>query len=463
MKYKDYATELHNFLRVIYHKVPDSIRYGKIYRKQLKFLKITRTWSDKEIEEWQFFKLKSLINDAYKHTKYYKKLFDELKIKPEDIRSNKDFEHIPFVTREILQKNREDFISTRFKRKELKYATTSGTSGVPLGIYLLKDHYKPIEMAFLHDIWTRFGYKTNRKNAHLRGYSIKNDIYQKHGLHLLLSSYKLKDENIDKYLNAIRTFEPEFIQAFPSSIYIVCKYMAENSLPPLHSVKLLLLSSENLYEFQRELIKKTLNISVCNLYGHVEVSAIAANCPESDFFHFYPEYGYVEILNEKHKPCTQENEIGEIVATSFVNPAFYLIRYKTGDLVEFTNKRCRCGWKGKLVKTIKGREQDFIITKRKQKMRLFMGVNSLTNVASIHSDIFQKVLNFQFVQEYPGQVVFTYIPKRSFKKEHETIIFSHLCNLFGKDIDLKLQRVNHIELNARGKQRYLIQHLKIDY
>ncbi len=42
---------------------------------------------------------------------------------------------------------------------------------------------------------------------------------------LILSSYHLTDENMPKYIEKIREFKPDFIQAYPSAISILARFM----------------------------------------------------------------------------------------------------------------------------------------------------------------------------------------------------------------------------------------------
>ena len=57
---------------------------------------------DKEI--LQLLRLRSVAKRAYNNVPYYKKLFDKAGIKPEDIKTLKDIEKLPFTTKDDLRK-----------------------------------------------------------------------------------------------------------------------------------------------------------------------------------------------------------------------------------------------------------------------------------------------------------------------------------------------------------------------
>ena len=86
-------------------------------------------WLPKEqLEELQWKRLKRLLRHAYENTVFYRERFEEVGIIPEDIKEKKDLEKIPFTTREDLR-HPELLIAKGFKRNNLKFSTTSGSSG----------------------------------------------------------------------------------------------------------------------------------------------------------------------------------------------------------------------------------------------------------------------------------------------------------------------------------------------
>lgn len=444
-----------NILQPIYYRIPDKIRLGKTYRKHRKFLLKTRSWTPAEIALWQMNKIREIARSAYEETSYYRNALYRIGMHPNDLQTISDFKRIPLTTKEIIQGNIKEFISKKYGRKQLSYINTAGSTGVPLGLYYLKGFSTSIEWAFVHDIWSRFGFKMNKKHAILRGYVIDKGLFTRRGLELIMSSYHLTENNMKRYIEEINKFRPDYVQAYPSSISLLCQFMKEHSIASFPSLRMVMCSSENLLSFQKELIYEVLKAPICNLYGNVEHTSIASNCKFGDYLHFYPEYGYVEFINDKGEECEIEGETGEIIATSFTNPAFPLIRYKTGDIVTYTKELCRCGWNYKLVKEIQGREQEFIITKTGRKICIA--------AINMHSDIFDNIHQFQFYQDSRGIVTFRFIPKEIFSYSDERNIRSELNKKLGNDIELVLKRVEKIGLSPRGKYKFLIQKLNTDF
>ena len=58
-----------------------------------------------ELKEEQEKQLRVMINFAYKNVPYYHKLFDNLKLSPDDLKKVEDLEKLPILTKEIIKQN----------------------------------------------------------------------------------------------------------------------------------------------------------------------------------------------------------------------------------------------------------------------------------------------------------------------------------------------------------------------
>lgn len=162
---------------------------------------------------------------------------------------------IPFLTKEIIQNNLEDLVAQNYPRSKFHYVTTGGSTGIPMGFYLDKNTAGSIEGAFILTQWSRVGFKLGDKCVILRGNVVKSANkgklweYDSANKKLILSSYHMIDETLPKYIAQIRKFKPDFIQAYPSAITILARFMKENNIKNILSVKAILCGSENLYSW----------------------------------------------------------------------------------------------------------------------------------------------------------------------------------------------------------------------
>ena len=87
--------------------------------------------------------------------------------------------------------------------------------------------------------------------------------------------------------------------------------------------------------------EKQCGVPVFHEYFLEEVGVIAHQCPATRGLHINSEYVYVEVLNDRDKPCAA-GETGRVVVTSLQSFQTPLIRYDTGNLAE-VGAPCECG------------------------------------------------------------------------------------------------------------------------
>ena len=435
----------------------------KTFRETYKFLQKSQWWSREQLEEYQLQQLSKLLNHAYENVPYYKKVFDERGLKPKDIQDFKDLQKLPFLTKEIIQDNLSDLKARNYPADKFEYVTTGGSTGIPLGFYYEKGVSRAIEEAFMKTLWDRVGYHYRDKCVILRGNVVKSADkgkfweYSLFSRWLILSSYHMTDENLPKYIEKIRRFKPKFIQAYPSAITILARFMRENNIEPFPTVKAILCGSENLYQWQRELLEDVFQCRVYSWYGHTEQAVLAGECEKSTYYHIFPEYGIVEIIGKDGKPVTAENEMGEIVATGLNNFICPFIRYRTMDLAVPANGKCECGRDYPLLKKVEGRLQELVVTKD----RRFITLTAL--IFAQHFEAFSKVKEMQLVQEKEGEIIVKIVKTPQYSTNDEKEILSKMRRAVGNGLDINFSYVDHIPRTQRGKYRFLIQKLPIEF
>lgn len=439
-----------------YNSLPDTIKYGQTFNNTYKFLKCSEGWSENQHKEYQIKKVKELIKYAYENVPYYTRLFNENNIKPEYIQDFNDLKRIPYLTKEIIQDNLDDLVSKKYNKKNLTYVITGGSTGLPMGFYQDKDREWEIECAYTANLWSRIGYDKGKsyKMLILRGDMPKEGNYEHIGKKLILSSFNLINDNMDNYIKKIVDFKPDFIQAYPSTISLLSKYIIDNNINiSFLNLRAIICASENLYAFQRKQAEQAFNTRVYSFYGHTEHSCLAGECEVSNYYHLQSEYGYTELINEEGYNAVKEDEAGEIVCTGFTNKAFPFIRYRTGDIAINSNEKCPCQRNYKLIKKIEGREQDYFIDKTGSKVTFTCSDDALWNVS-------HKIFLYQYVQNEPGRVVLYIQCKSEFTEEDKNYVIRDF-NRFFQNFEIELRFTKHIEKTKIGKYRYLVQNIKL--
>ncbi|MBN1830534.1 MAG: phenylacetate--CoA ligase family protein [Deltaproteobacteria bacterium] len=438
--------------------LPPRFRYGRVFRQSYDFLDNSQWWNKERLQEYQMNRLEQLLHHAYRNVPYYRRVFQEMALRPDSIKDFGDMNKLPFLTKTIIQNNIHDLVAENYPRSRLESVSTGGSTGDPLGFYHERGISAAREKAFIFALWSRVGFKAGDKCVELRGNILQSKkggtfwMYNPAEKILRLSSYQMTDETLPKYIEKIRQFRPDFFHVYPSSIMILGKFMKERSIRPFHSVKALLCASENIYSWQRELLEDVFQCRVFSFYGHSERAVLAGECEKSISYHISPEYGFTEIVDERGIPVEKDGETGEIVATGFNNQAMPFIRYKTGDIAVYSSKTCTCGRNYPLIERIRGRIQDFLLSRK----------NHLIPLSTIQYEALGDsnfVRQFQFYQEKAGEVVVNIVKAQDYTKEEERRISRALQKGVSGDIEFHFEYKDLIPRTSGGKRRLLIQKL----
>ncbi len=434
--------------------------YGA-FRSKYKLLQKSQWQSKGQLEEYQLRQLNQLLTHAYNNVPYYSKVFRERGLTPRDICDFDDLEKLPFLNKEIVRNNVEALKARNYTPHRFEYVTTAGTTGKPFGFYYEKGASRAKEWAFIRTLWGRVGYKFTDKCVVLRGNVVETadrGIYWKStlfGRWLILSPYHMNDETLPTYIARIRAFRPKFLWAFPSVATIVASFMKRNDVEPFSTLKAILCGSEAIYPWQRDLLEQQFNCRVFSWYGHSEMGALAGECEISTKYHLFPEYGITELIDKNGTVVRDVNEQGEIVTTGFNNPAFPLIRYRTGDLGAYSEDGCACGRSYKRLQSVEGRWlQELIIGQNK---RVFP-----VTALNMHSDVYDNVEQFQFYQDREGELILNIVKRANYTEADSQRIRRELMKKLGSDMRLDLEFVDHISRTAAGKFKFVVQKLPVE-
>jgi phenylacetate-CoA ligase len=323
--------------------------------------------SSAEIRQFQEGKLNELILYAYKHSPYYKTLFDSLNIRPEAITSIDDLQAIPVTTKEHLQERNDEFICV--PRKEIvDYVTTSGTLGDPV-IFAQTD--KDLD---------RLGY--NEAISLACSGVTQDDVIQimttmdrrfMAGLAYFLGARTLGAGVIrvgsgvpELQWDSIKKFKPSYLIAVPSFLLKLIEYADHHKIDLSESsVKGAICIGEPIREQDFSLnvlgqrIRTKWNIELFSTYASTEMSTAFNECEYQVGGHHHPELIIAEILDENGQ-AVNKDAVGELVITTLGVEAMPLIRFKTGDMVQAHYEACKCGRQTMRLGPVVGRKKQMI-------------------------------------------------------------------------------------------------------
>ena len=438
----------------IYGAIPNSIKYGSIYRENKKLLLKSEFWSEEQHRLYQECKMKELLIHSYEHVPYYNRVFKEYGFNPYTFKHLNEIEVLPLLNKKIIQENLHELIADNIRPTKIIRRSTGGTSGTQLHFYDEKSTDAK-EWPFVESIWARVGYNTKSRVAALRNQSIKGKkpyIYSWKERRLILDNFRTNDESIKVMLDQLCKAKIEYIHTYPSAILSFCEYINRTGYQMTYTPKAILATSENIYPGQKELIENTFQCRLHTFYGHTERACIAGWCEHSDLYHIHSEYGYIELLDENKKVLTEKNVVGEIVCTGFNNMAMPFIRYQTDDYTSYADRSCLCKRTYKVLNRIEGRRlQEMIVCKDKSKVSV--------TALNMHSDIFKNVKLFQLYQDTIGECIIYIVKSENYSSQDESAIRQEFVNKLGNLVDFKIKYVSDIEKTIAGKYKYFIQKL----
>jgi phenylacetate-CoA ligase len=407
-----------------------------------------------------------MVQHAYENVPYYRCVFDDRRLKPSDIAALNDVQKLPLLTKEEVRSNSEDLIARNVDPERLEYYTTGGSTGVPLGVYHDRHTTYPRELAFILRQWGWAGYRFGDRFVTLRDAVIdrleRNGtrawwVYNSHDNELVFSSTDMSEENMYKYVELIRKFKPRFIHAFPSSLEILARFMRRNGVSDI-KVNGIFCSSETLYQRQRELIESLFGCKIFDFYSLTEFVVGVVECERHEGYHVNMEYGLLELVDKDGEPITETGTLGRIVGTGFGSYCMPLLRYATNDLAVYASGTCSCGRESTLVAQLRGRLQEFVVSKTGKLVPFLALYDS-------RAPVWAKFREVKFIQEKEGELAVEIARAPSFSESEvaQELLKSQYKVLGEEEFSIKINFVDRVYRTQRGKLLFLEQRLPIKF
>ncbi len=253
----------------------------------------------------------------------------------------------------------------------------------------------------------------------------------------------LNDKSFPYYLANLNKEKPTVLRGYPSGIYQLCKYVEQINSKLEFKIQAIYLTSENILDYQIELIQRVFGCPIWGQYGHSEASIFATRFPNTKSYECNPIYGVTEVLDSDGNHV-RAGEVGEIVVTGFQYCALPFIRYRTGDLAEFGGERNGVITLNKLL----GRSGDYIINHQGEKIFL------VGFIFGGHLNAFNCIDSWQIIQEKEGKLNIIIVKDANYTESDE----AELIRLFSDNgFRICINYVDSIPKTSRGKQPFMIQ------
>jgi phenylacetate-CoA ligase len=327
--------------------------------RNIREIKHIERFSVREQNDYQMHKLMIVLSHAYRNVPYYKRILEKTGIVKDGDVLLSGFDKIPFLTKEIIRKEKDNLYSTDRRKRKSYENTSGGSTGEPVK-FLQDKCYEGWNIATkLYFFNMLFKKEIGQPEACLWG--SERDIYKNSlGLkaiiinflynRLFLNFFRVSDDKLFDYIKRINNKRPISMWAYVEAIDNLATFIRNKKIKAI-SPKFIISTIGTLYPEIRLEIEKVFSCPVYNQYGSRETGPVAIECEEKKGLHEFFWMNYVEIIDSK------------IYITSLNNFSMPLIRYDIGDIAEESQlKDCNCGRSGLKFKEIKGREMNFFKT-----------------------------------------------------------------------------------------------------
>lgn len=419
--------------------------------KHLEQLKKTQWKNTSDLKLYQWNKLKHLVEHAYENSSYYKALFKKNNIRPDDIKCEDDLKKIPILTKENLKKHYQIMIS---KDKKYKYsiAKSSGSTGKSVKFY--KDRLASGNgRAAMYRGHSWYGVEVGEREARLWGVPLnkKDKIKSQIGDFLLnrirISDFNINDKIMGDFFLRMKKYRPSYLMGYSSLVYEYAKFIHEKKLDgKSFALKMVKVTAEKLFDYQREVIETVFDCPVANEYGAAEVGIVAFECPHGGL-HMAMEGVYVEVGDKD-----EETGCSELLITDLDNYYTPIIRYSLGDYGKISKRKCSCGRESLLFDEIIGRTSDIVFDH---------------NGKGIHSSIFSYILKeitqkyggikqYKIYQHKVGEIDIHINKDVDFNKNAVDFIKNQMGKYLGEKTIVNIIYTNYILREKSGKLRYFV-------
>ncbi len=401
--------------------------------KRIIDLNMSQWWSIDKLEDFQNQRLRKIIKYVYDNILGYREKFIKAKLKPQDIKTKDDLWKIPITTREELQNNK-DFVNDKLISATLY---TGGSTGTSLKYYESEESREIRWNSHLRG-WSWNGYIPGKKLAIIS--SAQGLVKDKNTINLIGG---LTIENLEKNVEQLIEFKPQHLRGYVGSLYILAKYCLDNNIK-LEGIESVDPISENLYNFQREIMERAFDCKVFEEYCCNDGGACAWECDSHEGLHYFMERAIIEDVD------------GEMVVTDLWNRAMPFIRYKNGDSVKFLDKKCSCERELPLIKA-KGRDNDFLITKNGIVGATYLMYHGIGYVGAGEDDSKFRtgIRAVQYVQK-PGYLLEVNLVKNKWCKDEEIISFENILSKVTQSMKIRINFVDDIPKTKKGKRSFII-------
>ena len=297
---------------------------------------------------------------------FYKQRFEEIGLKPDDIKSLDDIRKIPFTTKADLRDTYPFGMASVPLRECTRLHSSSGTTGTPTVILHTKKDLEEWANQVARNLWM-VGLRPDDVFQNSSGYGMfTGGLGFQYGAERMgMLTIPAAAGNSLRQIKFMTDFGTTALHAVPSYVTRLYEVMQSAGVDPRKDTKLkvLAIGAEPHSEEQRRRIEEMMGVKAYNSFGMSEMCGpgVGFECQEQNGLHFWEDYYIVEIVDPETLEPVADGEIGELVLTSLCREAMPLLRYRTRDLTRVLGRTCPCGRNHVRIDRMRGRSDDMMV------------------------------------------------------------------------------------------------------
>ncbi|MFP5390660.1 MAG: hypothetical protein ACLGI6_03810 [Gammaproteobacteria bacterium] len=441
-----------------YALTPTRLRYGAKYQEFMG--EIERSADTAWVQERAEQKLLATLRWAAETVPAYAHLREASR---RDVPALELLSCFPLLSKQDIKADPARYLSGRMPPETHLLAYTGGSTSVPMKLHLEKYVSRSKDFAYNSTFDRIAGIGPRDTILALRGRTVPGAdkpggplwMFDPIKRYLHLSSDHLEPRFMARYLEAIRSWKPSFIHAFPSALTPLALWLRAHPAPDISArIRAIQLFSENVYDYQVELMREVFGCPVLLDYGHSERAVKAISLPDDGRYFFWPLYGRVELVGLDGRLVSTPGVLGEIVATGFDNRVMPLIRYRTGDLAMWSASpnSSRPGFQ--VVERIEGRLQEFLVCADHRLV-------SVCTIGAAHFEELASAERMQFEQSEPGRARLKVLCAQELPERARSALAAGIHAKTQGGLQVEIVRVDNIKRSVSGKHQLLLQHLDL--
>lgn len=418
-------------------------------------------WLDREaIERLQMAKLKSLLRLAREHCPWHRDNIEAAGIdlgQHSDPLTMDDLRRLPAMTKADARDHGDGMVWRTAPGGVFRY-NTGGSSGEPL-IFYFGRRRQASDAAGRMRARRWWGVEVGDKEVYLWGAPVelaKTDVIKTFRdrlvNQLVLNAFEMSPANMDRYIEAIRIYQPKCIYGYASSIALLATHARERGADlRLPGLKVVCTTGEPLYPDQRNLIRAVFDAPVANEFGSRDIGFTAHETPGGQML-LLSESIILEVLDGEGNPVGP-GEVGEAVITGLCSEAQPFIRYRTGDMIRYTDESCKTGRGLHVLGEVMGRHTDFVVRSDGTIMHALALIYVLRALDGVGE--------FKLIQHSLDRVEVLIVPNRRWDAASESRARDGIQTRLGTEVKVEIRLVETIPPETSGKHRYVVSRVSL--